>query len=287
MKRRLAALLAAAVLPGCFATGAAAAADEVVVVKPAHRTAADLAPAVAAALGGEGGVTVDERTGSLVISGSSAAVARARAVLAQLDVKPRTILIRAQIIDQDEFAGLGIRVDWTVAGGGWRIGRLPDDGASPDGTLRLSAGGKTKLTRSSDAARISVRVLEGETATLIAGHRQEYRASRFGWSELTGPALSGTIREVQTALVVRPRVVGDEIELQLLPEAAAFGPDGSRLRRSIAASTTVRVKNGGQIVVGAGSSQASSQLVDVFHGFAQEDASGSQALLIGARVEGE
>ncbi|NLH47777.1 MAG: hypothetical protein GX444_04135 [Myxococcales bacterium] len=262
-----------------------AADNDFAVLKPQYRTAEDLLPALQAALGTEGTITVDARTGSLVVTGSPAAIARVRQALAQLDVRPRTVYIAAQRIGADEYENLGVAVDWTAAGGGWRVGRLPFDARSRDGTIGGQGKALRRIDRNTDASRVEVRVLEGETATLLAGQKQVYQPDRFAWAGKLGPVMTGQVTSVQTALEVRPRIVGDEVELKIMPRATLYTAKGPANQPFMDLSTTVRVRDGDQILLGGVSGESMNRVTDLFRSWETTTRTHSDVLLVTVRIE--
>ena len=185
------------------------AAAEVVVYKPKFRLGSELLPAVQAAMGAQGNVALDERTGALVISGDAQAVARARSVLEQLDKKPRTVVVTVRQTDVNALTNLGLDIRWSVVGGGWRLGTVRDDQTLDGERWELRAGKSVRVYRSNAASDQTVRVLEGSTATLLSGRKREFSPDSTFWSQYTGPGLRGREREVLTQLRVTPRIVGD------------------------------------------------------------------------------
>ena len=142
----------------------ASARDVVQVYKVQHRTAEELLPLVETALAGDGSAAADRGSNSLVLSGSSAAVASALVLLAKLDTPQRNVVLRYESRTTRELDTEGIRVAWTVDAGSVRIGNvvLPGDGTrvaiAPDGRSRESAGTLAGQLRILDggSGRISV-----------------------------------------------------------------------------------------------------------------------------------
>lgn len=260
---------------------------EVEILRPNYRTGADLLPAIQAAVGGEGQVTLDQRTGALVVSGTPAAIARAKRVLAELDVKPRMVRIEVRQSAESTFTNLGVRIDWTAAAGNWRIGRLRQPSADGDTVVSGEGQARHRLYRSTDATRQMVRVLEGNYALIVSGRKREFSPTNFGWSGFEGPSVSGQVRYVQTGLLARPRIAGEEIYLDVMPQAVVFTAGGRRVQRYHQVKTTVRLRDGETILLAAGSSQSSDLLTDTMRGFDATSGSTSQILLLTVNIESE
>jgi len=254
-----------------------ATATEVEVLRPRFRTGADLLPAIQAAMGNEGTVTLDRRTGALVVSGTPGAIARAKKILAELDVRPRMVRIEVQRVAESDFANLGLQIDWTIAAGNWRVGRF----------RRTAAGARYRVYRSSDAGRMIVRVLEGNFALLLSGTRREFSPTNFSWSGFEGPEISGRLRHVQTGLLARPRIVGEEIYLDIVPQAVLFSGSDRRVRRYEQATTTIRLRDGDRVLIGAVSSQESSLVTDTLRGIEVTAGADRRVLLLEVHIENE
>jgi len=244
------------------------AAAEVVVYKPKFRLGSELLPAVRAAMGAQGNVALDERTGALVISGDAEAVARARSVLEQLDKKPRTVVVTVRQTDVSALTNLGLDIRWSVVGGGWRLGTVRDDQTLDGERWEVRAGKSVRVYRSNAASDQTIRVLEGSSATLLSGRKREFDQDSVFWSQFTGPGLRGREREVLTQLHVTPRIVGDAVQLDIEPQATFFAGTQRETRTVAEARTTVRVPIGGSILLAASSTQGSSASWEIFQGFA-------------------
>jgi len=256
-------------------------------MQPKFRTGADLLPAVRAAVGPDGTVALDERTGSLVITGDAQALARAKKVIEQLDVKLRNVIIRVQRIQENELSNLGVKIDWTLSGGQWRVGVLRNAKISTGGQLEVQGQATQIVHRSSDAATQMVRVLEGDLATLTSGIKQAYSPDQFFWSRFTGPGLTGRIQTVQTGLAVRPRIVGGEVQLQLIPQATFFTGSDQKEQQYTNISTTVRIPDRGYVLIGAVNNDGASMVYETFHSIDSTTMTGNTMLLVSAEIESE
>jgi Bacterial type II/III secretion system short domain len=259
---------------GLLAVAAVAtmAATDVIVLKPKHRTGADLLPALRAAAGSGGNVNLDERTGFLVVTGDAAALARVQKVLATLDIKPRTVEIQWQTIGRNQHKNLGISIDWTVSGPGWRIGTLPaENGVRGRATHRVH--------RSSDAARQTVRVLEGSAGTIVTA-RQEHFA-------LPGRHGGGGVRHATVALMIKPRLVGnDQIELSIFPQLTTTNRNGRRTQQATDIATTVRVRSGEQFLLGAAEQNGDATMISgLFSDLQQTHEASGRLYLVRATIE--
>jgi len=275
-------LLTVVLLFSGLAAAAPASADELLILKPQFRSAAELLPALRAALGDGGTVALDERTDSLVLSGDAAALGRAKQALATLDVKPRTVFLRVQVIGADEYENLGAAVTWTVAGGGWRVGRLGDRATG------VRAAAAKRIDHSSDAARLELRVLEGHSANLITTRQTTYEPDVFGSDERRGSQLRGRIRQKTYSLEVTPRIVGTEIYLEIKPHSLIHSPQENKAYPLIETSTTVQLADGESFLLAAAHMEAQDHAHCLLGSLEQSTAAAtSRTLLVEAKIEDE
>lgn len=218
-----------------------------------HRLASELVPMAETALGAGGRVSADARTNVLLLTGESAAVEDALALLARLDVKLRTVRLRYASHDSASLARLGVRVRWRVDAGALRVGSLWGPGPG-DGTRAIVSLDGALLQQEGRHAS-SLRILEGESGRIAAGvvaplpaRRVLHGRDRVVVQESTQwvPAESG--------FEARPRVLGDgRIELTLRPFHDRLGADG---RIETAGAETRLVLSQGETLVIGGLSDA-------------------------------
>jgi len=194
------------------------------VYRPQHRLAAELLPLAETALGGQGSAVLDPGSNALVIVGPPAAVARALALVQEMDRRLRNVVIRYEERSVEELEAAGAEVRWSLAEGPVRIGntRLPDGVGSAESTesgIEVRAQG-TASDRA-DNLTGTLTVLEGQTGRIDVGTKVPYE--------------TGTLRhrrvefvDASTGFEVTPRVLGDgRVRLELRPYGARVQADGS------------------------------------------------------------
>ncbi len=267
-------------------TAVFALATEVEVLRPQHRLGQDLLAAVQAAVGPEGTVTLDQRTGALVVSGPPEAIARAKKILAELDIAPRLVRLEISAIGTNDLSNVGIDIDWTVGAGSWRIGRIRGGEILDDGSVRIGAQVRHRVFTSSSASRQVIRVLEGETAVLIAGTRSSYDAQHYSWSQAFGAHLSGNINHVQASLLARPRLTGDDVVMvEIMPQFATFGPEGMHTQQLTTMSTVVRMRDGETVLLGSSTTQGRQFTSDLLHSVNAGAGESNMVMTLRVRVE--
>ena len=209
--RRLALLLLSVLLVAL--TTPADAQRRVEVYRARHRTAGELQPLAATALGEHGSAAVDPGTNSLVIAGEAAAVADALAVLALQDRALRTVLLHYGSRGDTQLQRAGVRIAWSVAGRSLRIGNV----VFPDGRSgAVIAAGAGQASASRDLGSM-LRILEGQTGRISTGEaRPIHTRQHDGWR-------STEYVRAETGFEARPRVLPDgRVEVALRPFQERF-----------------------------------------------------------------
>ncbi len=253
----------------------ALAAPQAEVYRAQHRTADELLPYAAGALGGEGRVVVDPGTNSLVLFSERADLLRsALALLAAQDRALRTVVLEYASQRASELAAAGLRVDWGVAtGGGLRIGNL----MVPAGDSRVQVAGRAQSARATGNLSGTVRILEGHSGRIAAG--ESVPVTTRGRHTATT-----TLVQADSGFEAHARVLGDgRVQLELRPFEAQFQADG-RIATSEAATTLV-LTPGKTVVIGGLAEAGGAASLDAFAGAQRESASDERVLSITARVE--
>lgn len=260
-----------------------AAARVVRVYEVRHRVAGELVPLVETVLGAEGRVVADARTNSLVLSGEPAGVESALTLLAALDVRLRTVVLRYASEDAASFAARGVRIDWRIEAGSFRVGSLGGPGKHAGTWVSV---GLEETHRKRDGAQTGLlRILEGESGRIASGVSAPFTSRRIR----SGP--HGRVVHESTQLVsaesgfeARPRLLGDgRIELALRPFHDRLGPDG-RIETA-AAETRVVVSPGETLVIGSLVRSERGDRRDLQARARRAEESGERLLLVSAAVE--
>ncbi|MCM2258707.1 MAG: hypothetical protein NDJ94_23995 [Vicinamibacteria bacterium] len=229
----LRALTVASALAAC--AGLASAQDVLKIYRCQHRPTWELLPLAESTLGAAGRVAEDGGTASLILSGEASAVARTLAILAAVDVPPKTLDLHYEIVDEADLDAAGVRLEWRAGPGGFQVA--------------VAAGARSVRSRGSSQGR--VRVQEGGEGRIAAG--ELIYVPSGPWGGVTPVA-------AEQALVARPQVMGDgKVRLDLVltdAERTGRGPRGAGVGYTEAASQLV-LAPGETAVVGAIESQTS------------------------------
>lgn len=257
-------LLLAASLPG-FAQGL-----ELRVFQLKNRPALATVEPVRLALSPAGTVVPDERTQTLIVRDTPEGLARVQALLDCLDVPVPQVRISVG------FSGSSVRQD--VAGGAaW-------DPAT--GQVRVAGGASEGSART--AGRQELLVMSGEEARLVVGRELAYVQPYWTVAHGYGLIPPGVVfHRVTTGFLVRPRVVGSSITLELTPWFSYDGPGGPGEVRFAEASSTVALRDGDTVTLGSGSSgsESSRALFGLILGGASSSGGEAASMTVTARIQ--
>jgi len=265
----------------CFLALPVHAADVVRIYKVQHRTAEELLPLVQTAMAREGSVEADGGSNTLVLAGSSEAVAAALLLLSKVDRPERSVVLRYQSRRLRELEGQGIHVDWSGALGQVRVGSLgfPGDGSG----VGIHAAGNAGA-RESDLAG-EVRILEGRSASIMTGQSVPVTTRRVQ-AGASGPTVTRSTMFVsaESGFEAQPRILGDgRIQVELRPIDAHLRA-GARVAYSTSA-TTVVLEPGKTVALGGLSQDADARSSNLAAGTGSSQREDETLLLLTATVE--
>lgn len=213
-------------------SGFAAAQDVIKIYRCQHRPTWELLPLAESTLGAAGRAAEDGGTASLILSGEASAVARTLAILAAVDVPPKTLDLHYEIVDETDLDAAGVRLEWRAGPGGLQVA--------------VAAGARSVRSRGSSQGR--VRVQEGGEGRIAAGELIPVPSGPWG---------GVTPMAAEQGLVARPQVMGDgKVRLDLVLTDAARADRGRGVAYTEAASQLV-LAPGETAVVGAIEGQTS------------------------------
>jgi hypothetical protein len=182
-----------------------------------HRFGEDLLPVLQPMAGAGGKITASGS--NLFVDVEAAQMPVIEQMVAQLDTPSRMFGIRVDRSGEEHRASSGVDVSGRVGNDNVSVGT----GNARRNGVTVRAGSSETTTRRSGGEYISV--MDGSPAFIVAGQR----GSSSGFS-------------------VIPRQIGDEVELQITPRAAAWGRGNSGNVQAL--TTTVRVKPGTWVNLG-------------------------------------
>ncbi len=183
-----------------------------------------------------GTVVPDPRTQTLIVRDDSEALLRVGDLLRHLDVPAPLIRVTVGFNGSTGQSGQGAGVAWDPA------------------RDRLLAGAGARQAGVLTTGRQDLLVMSGEEARLVLARDLVEVRPYWTLARDRGLIPPGVVfRQVSTGFVVRPRAVGEQITVEVVPWFSYLGPDGPGDVRFTEAATTLRVPDG-QTVELAGTS---------------------------------
>lgn len=229
MKRTLAAFALISLL---LIAEAHAGTTVVEVIALRHRTAEEVIPLLEPFIGPEGAIS--GMSGQLVIRATPENLAEIKEILGKIDNAPRRLLITVrQNVTRDQLEReLAASGNVTIGDHGRVVVR---DGGSRDSAAAGYRRGQDQFSgRASSTATLQqagdtqqVQVLEGSQAFIQTGSSVAY-PERTVARDRRGVAVSGgaTYRDVTSGFYVLPRLSGDQVILEIIPQRATLGERG-------------------------------------------------------------
>jgi len=195
-------------------------------------------------------------------------IAEVQKLLAELDTRPRQVLVEATILSANLTEGMEFGIDWNTIDG-VAVTKLNPDGLMTDG-LAGAVTGITGLTVgiTQDHVQVFIRALESVTDTTILANPkilsinkqlgQVYIGQKIGYVSQTTQTQTSTTQQVEfletgTKLVFRP-YIGDDgyIRMDIHPKDSSgeLKPNSIPDEFSTELATNVMVKDGQTIVIG-------------------------------------
>ena len=187
-------------------------ADEVAVIRIKYRGAEEMAPIVESLLSPDGHLSVDTRVNSLVIVDNPNAIQRVHDYLNRFDVPIEQLRIRVRFYEKQTADQRAASIDGSVSGKDWRIAT---GGQNKDG---VEINLENQKRDQNSVSEYFVMTSSGSPAYIATGKEIPYRQTwgyRLGrHRKKTGPV---TYKQIETGFEVTPRIVGDQVNLKIIP----------------------------------------------------------------------
>jgi type II secretory pathway component GspD/PulD (secretin) len=230
---------------------------ELAIIQVNYREASDLLPMVQSLLSPTGKATLDERTNSIIVADTNAAIAEIQAFVARMDKPTEQVRVRFR------FQETGLSTDRDISTSG-RIsgehGSVAIGGAEEDG-VHVSAHDSRAQHRGQTESFISV--MSGSPAYLWVGREIPF-TQRWVYLTHTYAHEVETVefQRVETGFEVKPVVAGDRVHIEIVPRISSFD-EAAGVVRLTEASTKVTVLRGEWVTIGGTSAQSNEAIRDI------------------------
>lgn len=235
----------------CTTTGFAATA----MIPMKYRTAAEALPMVQQMLSPEGRAAADARTNALLVVDSEERIQGIREFLEVFDRPGKQVRIRVRFEETSAAERTAAQGRARASGGDWSVG--VGEPAGEEGVeIRLRDRSRNREGRS----EFFVSVISGSSAYIMVGqdivhdHRWVGLTRRYA-----GAAEPMTIQRVETGFEVKPLILKDHAEIEIIPRISHRGTD-PRVIHFTEASTRLLAPLGEWVTIG-GSSQKSNEVI--------------------------
>lgn len=251
---------------------------ETVVFPIQYRAAAEAVPVVEPLLSPEGRAVADSRTNALLVVDDEAAIRRVREFLEVFDKPGLQARIRVRFDEADERQRTSIEGSARASGEDWSVGAgrpMRRDG------VEVRAGDRSGTRQGS--SEFFLTVVSGSPAYIMVGQDILYTRR---WIDLTrryaGVTESVTIQSVETGFEVKPLILKDHADIEIIPRIS-HGGSRSRVVHFTEASTRLIAPLGQWVTIGGTSAQSNEVIAAVLEaGRGQRSSAVSISLLVEA-----
>lgn len=236
---------------------AASPAAEVAVIKVNYRSASDILPLVQNLLSPEGKASVDTRTNSLIVVDTKESLTKIQAFVASMDQPAEQVKVRFRFQEQGVSTNRDLGASGTVSGNRWSVGT----GGSTHEGVYVRAQDSRVNRRGNTESFISV--MSGSSAYLWVGKEVPFTER---WIYLTHRYArvveTVNFQRVETGFEVRPIVIGNNVQVEIVPRISSFDREEQVVRLTEAA-TTLSVPKGQWVTIGGTSEQGNEVFRDI------------------------
>ncbi len=192
---------------------------ELKIITLQHRFAQDLLPAIQPLVGEDG--TASAVDNHLFIRAAPDRMQAIEQVIATLDVTRKNVRITVSHTNASQTQGRGAGVSGRVRSGDVEIQTSRDGFDSTRDGLRVDIDDRQGSTLSSGTEFVTV--MDGERAFIRVGQSVPYTQQ---WVQITRryitTAQTTAFQDITTGFAVRPRYIGDQVELEITPRIASL-----------------------------------------------------------------
>lgn len=229
---------------------------ETAIIPVQFRNASDLLPLVKEMLSREGRIAVDVQSNSLVIVESEETIRNIQRFLSGLDKPGRQARITLRFTETGLTERSSVSADGKVSGKNWEVttGRQDRDGVS----VRL----QDTVADRRGVSEHFIHVTSGRWAYITVGKEIPYTEKWIDLCRRYARAVETVgVRRIETGMDVKSVIMGDLVDIEIVPRISHLGQDGNmRVVQFAAASTRLTVPLGRWATIG-GTSQESNDVM--------------------------
>jgi len=223
---------------------------EAAILRLTHRNGSEVLPLVENMLSREGRAAVDTQSNSLVIVDTPESIRRIEAFLASLDQPLKQARIRVRLVEANTRQDRSFSAEGGVSGRDWRVSK-----GNPRDGVDIRIGGRSSEQR--ERSEFYIQVTSGNWAYIAVGKEIPFTQRWVDLSRRHGRVFESTIiRRIETGLDVKPVMIGDRADVEIVPRISHEVPGArSEVIRFADASTRITVPVGQWTEIGGADSQ--------------------------------
>lgn len=247
-----------------------------------YRKAEEMEKAVEMLLSPEGRISVDKRTNSLIVKDYPANIRAVADFLKEQDKKIQQVKIKIRYVDENTLKRVGMDIKWQYRDSHWAIGNI----ISNKKGMNIDAVLGAEKERQKVTGEQTLLVMSGSDGKIAVGRSIPYTDWFYWYTKNRGYMIKETkFKDVSTGFVVRPRVAGSNINIDISPQISYFS-DG-RMNEVIyrEASTTVNCENGETVLIGSSDTSSENIVGNIFGGLQASKTEGSFYMMLTPEVQ--
>ncbi|VAX14815.1 hypothetical protein MNBD_NITROSPINAE04-1028 [hydrothermal vent metagenome] len=246
-----------------------------------YSDAGELEGAVMALLSGNGKVSVNSSSNSLIVKDNPRVLKQVRQMIARLDRKLKNIRIEVEFIEKALLNKTGVNIKWGIGGSGWSVGVAP---GVPGGSV--SAGLTARRSDFKGKKKQFIVIMENRPGRIFVGESIPLTNYFFQYGKNHGYLTQNTqFKNVGVSFSVKASVAGKgKLRITLAPEVSYY----DRRRNSFPvknAAVTLVMDDPGAIVIASSDDNKDSFSVNFLRGMNKEDSESQFAMILTARSE--
>jgi type II secretory pathway component GspD/PulD (secretin) len=250
---------------------------EAAILRLMYRNASEALPLVQDLLSRQGRAAVDVQSNSLVIVDTPESIRRIEEFLGSLDQPLKQARIRVRFVEAGSAEERSLSVEGGISGRNWRVSR----GRSVNGVDILA---RDKAREHRERSEYYIQAASGHWAYIAVGKDIPFTLQWIDLTRRSGRTLETTmISRIETGFDVRPVVMGDRADVQIVPRISHEVPGREReVIQFASASTYVTVLLGQWTEIGAANIQGNEVMNAILE---TGSAAGQDSLLMLLMVE--
>jgi len=242
-----------------------------------YRKAEEMEKAVEMLLSPEGKISIDKRTNSLIVKDYPVNIRAVADFLKEQDRKIQQVRIKIRYVDEAALKRIGASIGWQYQGGQWAVGNIMSNKKGMNIDALLGA----EKERQKVTGEQTLLVMSGSEGRIAVGKSISYTDWFYWYTKNRGYMIKETkFKDVSTGFVVRPRIAGSNINIDIFPQISYFS-DG-RMNEIIyrEASTTINCKNGETVLIGSSNMSSENIIGNIFGGLQASKTEGSFYMML-------